>query len=175
MQSISAVSSRLERVKRLLDVKREGGALELPQEGLFLQLDEVYRVCEVLHELDSDKYRLTSALISANSSQRDREVSLKEDEAAFLEVEEEVGEVEEYIQDSQRFGAALASNIEQLEAATKLVSELDSLKEVQEKTDRNIRVDSNAVSSLLVGAEENEKLLRNNLAALRSRLEALAK
>lgn len=175
MQSIGAISRQLERIKRMLDVKQEGDVLELPQESLYLLMDEVYQVCEVLHELDNDKYRLTSALLSMNGVLKERDTNIKEDEAAFHEVEEEVGEVEEYIRDCQQFGTALASNIDQLEAATKLVSEIDSLKDIQEKTDRNIKVDSNAVNSLLIGAEENEKVLRSNIAALRSRLEALAK
>ena len=175
MQCISSINTRLERVKRMLDIKREGDELQLPQHGLYLLVDEVYRVCEVLHELDSDKYRLTSALISMNDGLKDRDAHTKEEESAFQEVEEEVGEVEEYISDCQQFGQALTSNIGQLESATKLASEIDTLKDIQEKVDRNITLDSNAVNSLLVGVEANEKVLRSNIAALRARLEAVSK
>lgn len=175
MHALATIAGRLERVKRLLEARRDGEELQLPQDGLYLLADEVYRVCEVLRELENDKYRLTSALISMNDTLKERDASTKEDEAAFEDVEEEVGEVEEYIRDCQQFGQVLASNIGELEAATKLTSEIDTLKDIQEKLDRNILVDANTVNSLLLGAQTNEQVLRSNLAALQARLDALAK
>lgn len=62
-----------------------------------------------------------------------------------------------------------------LEKLTKILTEVETLKDIQGKAEETYGEDHIALDALVASIDENEKTLRDNIAALKSRCESLAK
>ena len=62
-----------------------------------------------------------------------------------------------------------------LEKLTKILTEVETLKDIQGKAEETYSEDHVALDALVASIDENEKTLRDNIAALKSRCESLDK
>jgi RecA/RadA recombinase len=71
--------------------------------------------------------------------------------------------------------AAVVSQAPELEQLTKIVTEVETLKDIQGKAEQTFKEDLMVVDSLAASIQENEQILKKNLASLKARVESLSK
>lgn len=67
------------------------------------------------------------------------------------------------------------SQAPELEQLTKIVTEVETLKDIQGKAEQTFKEDLMVVDSLAASIQENEQILKKNLASLKARVESLSK
>lgn len=69
----------------------------------------------------------------------------------------------------------MGSHVQELEQLTKIVTEAETLKDIQGKAEQTFQEDLVTVDNLVASITENEQILRKNLDHLKKRMEGLAK
>lgn len=69
--------------------------------------------------------------------------------------------------------SSIKKQVPTLEMVSKITAELAAIKEIQGKTDANLKEDLTTLDALVESVAENEKILKANIQALKARVAAL--
>jgi nicotinate-nucleotide pyrophosphorylase len=86
-----------------------------------------------------------------------------------------LGDIEAVKADCTEIKSAVGSHVQELEQLTKIVTEVETLKDIQGKAEQTFKEDLVIVDNLTSSISENEQILKKNLAHLKTRLEAYSK
>lgn len=86
-----------------------------------------------------------------------------------------LGDTEESRQACLDLKLSMKTQSSDLEKLTKILTEVETLKDIQGKAEETYSEDHAVVDALVASIAENEKTLRDNIAALKSRCASLSK
>ncbi len=86
-----------------------------------------------------------------------------------------LGDLEGPLSGCEALNKRMRAEAPHLESLAKIVTELDCLKELHNKTEMSTKEDAICLEALVTSIGENEKILKDNVAALRARVQALKK